>query len=110
MAPNEKPQEWGEVDSIDLRKEIESLYECLVRGDKSASVHLARLIESDTQGAFQPFAEALSARLTDHMQRQAELGIVDPNRILEDEVYGLLKTAAIDWDGFRKTGRPGEEA
>ena len=109
MAPNKKQQELAD-DSIDLRKEIEGLYECLVRGDKRASVHLARLIESDTKGALQPFAEALSARLTDHLHRLAESGTVDPNVTLEDEVYGLLKRAAFDWDGFHKTGRPGEEA
>jgi hypothetical protein len=25
-------------------------------------------------------------------------------------VYRLIRTAAIDWDGLPKTGRPGEEA
>jgi hypothetical protein len=111
MALKKKPQDLaGQNDSIDLREEIESLYDCMAKGDKRASVHLARLIESDTKGALQPFAEALSARLADHLHRLAESGIVDPNKTLEDEVYGLLKSAAVDWDGFHKTGRPGEEA
>ena len=88
MAPNKKRQELtGDSNSIDLRKEIEGLYECMLRGDKRASVHLARLIESDTKGALQPFAEALSARLTDHLHRLAESGTVYPNITLEDEVY-----------------------
>jgi hypothetical protein len=100
----------GENGTIDLRGEIEGLFHCLTCGDKRASVHLARLIEADTQGTLQPFAEALSARLCDHLHRYAESGVVDPNRSLEDEVYGLLKIAAIDWDGFHKPGRPGEEA
>jgi hypothetical protein len=111
MATDTKVHEVvGENGSIDLREEIEGLFHCLAAGDKRASVHLARLIEADTKGTLQPFAEALSARLCDHLHRYAESGIVDPNRTLEDEVYGLLKIAAIDWDGFPKTGRPGEEA
>jgi hypothetical protein len=97
-------------DSIDLRAEVEGLFECLVSGDKRASVHLARLVEFDSKGALQPFAEALSARLCDHLHRYAEMGIIDPSRTLEDEVYGLLKVAAVDWDGFLHNGRPGEEA
>jgi hypothetical protein len=100
----------GEDNPIDIRRETEDLYNCLVSGDKRASVHLARLVEADTKGTLQPFAEALSARLCDHLHRFAEMGVIDPNRTLEDEVYGLLKTAAIDWDGFHKTGRPGEES
>ena len=99
----------GEDVSIDLREEVEGLFRCLSCGDKRASVHLARLIEADTEGTLQPFAEALSARWCDHLHRVCESGVVDPNRSLEDEVYGLLKIAAIDWDGFHKTGRPGEE-
>lgn len=111
MGKPAKPPELGaDQGSIHLRTEIEGLYECLVRGDKQASVHLARLLEYDTRGALQPFAEALSARLSDHLNRYAELGITDPNRTLEDEVYGLLKNTAIDWNGLRRTGRPGEEA
>jgi hypothetical protein len=95
---------------IDLRKEVEGLLDCLVRGDKRASVHLARLVQADTKGALQPFADALYARLSDHLSRYAETGVVDPDKTLEDEVYGLLQKTAIDWDGFPKTGRPGEEA
>jgi hypothetical protein len=34
----------------------------------------------------------------------------DPFAALEDEVYGLIQAAAIDWDGIPKAGRPGEEA
>ena len=99
-----------EITSINLRDEFESLYECLTRGDKQASVHLARLIQADNSGALQPFAEALAARLCDHLDRYAELGVVDPRTTLEDEVYNLLHTAAIDWDKIPRTGRPGEEA
>ena len=95
--------------STDLRDEIESFYDCLIRGDTYASVHLARLIEADTRGTLQPFAEALAARLCDHLNRYAELGITDPHISLEDAVYRLIQTAAIDWDGRPKTGRPGEE-
>jgi hypothetical protein len=96
--------------SIDLRLEIESLYDCLTRGDKRASVHLARLIQADQGGALQPFAEALAARLCDHLNRYAEIGISDPYTALDDEVYRLLQTAGIDWDRMPKPGRPGEEA
>ncbi len=96
--------------SVNLPAEAESLSDCLARGDTQASVHLARLIQADTQGALQPFAEALAARLCDHLNRYAELGITDPHTTLEDEVYRLIRTAAIDWDGMPKTGRPGEEA
>jgi hypothetical protein len=95
---------------INLRDEVDGLLECLVKGDRRASVHLARLVEADTKGALQPFAEALGARLCDHLHRYAEIGVLDPNRTLEDEVYGLFKNTAIDWDGFPKSGRPGEEA
>lgn len=99
-----------EAISINLREEIEGLLDCLTRGDTYASVHLARLIEADTKGAFQPFAEALAARLCDHLNRYAEIGINDPYTALEDEVYKLIEATAIDWDGIPRTGRPGEEA
>jgi hypothetical protein len=95
---------------INLRQEIDALFECINYGDRQASVHLARIIQADTQGTLQPFAEALAARLCDHLNRLAELGETDPYATLENEVYRLLKTAAIDWDGQPKTGRPGEEA
>ena len=95
--------------AIDLKEEVEGLLDCLVRGDQRASVHLARLIQADTKGALQPSADALHARLSDHLHRYAETGVVDPDTTLEDEVYGLLQKTAIDWDGFPKTGRPGEE-
>ena len=98
-----------EVTSINLRDEVESLYECLTRGDKQASVHLARLIQADSSGALQPFAEALAARLCDHLDRYAEIGVIDSHTTLDDEVYRLLQTAAIDWDKIPRTGRPGEE-
>jgi hypothetical protein len=96
--------------AINLRDEVEGLLDCLTRGDTQASVHLARLIQADTEGVFQPFAEALAARLCDHLNRYAELGVTDPHTTLEDEVYKLIRTAAIDWDGLPKRGRPGEEA
>ena len=99
-----------ESTSNNLRDEIEGLLDCLTRGDTYASVHLARLIEADTKGALLPFAEALSARIADHLNRYAELGVTDPYVTLEDEVYKLIQAAAIDWNGQPKTGRPGEEA
>lgn len=95
---------------INLATEVEGLRVCLENGNPYASIHLARLIEADTKGALQPFAEALTARLTDHLNRNAELGITDAGESLEDEVYRLLHMAAIDWNGLPKTGRPGEEA
>jgi hypothetical protein len=100
----------SEETTINLREEVEGLLDCLTRGNTQASVHLARLIQADTKGVFQPFAEALAARLCDHLNRYAELGITDPHTTLEDEVYRLIRTAAIDWDRLPKTGRPGEEA
>jgi hypothetical protein len=99
-----------EIAPINLQDEIEGLFDCLSRGDTYASVHLARLIEADTQGALRPFAEVLAARLCDHLNRYAEIGISDPYEALEDEVYKLIQTAATDWDKTPKTGRPGEEA
>ena len=100
------------VDEVttNLRAEVEGLLDCLRRGDAYASVHLARLIQADTQGALHPFADALAARLTDHLNRYAELGEFDPYVTLENEVYRLIQAAAVDWDGTPKTGRPGEEA
>jgi hypothetical protein len=99
-----------ESTEVDLREEVEGLLDCLTRGDTYASVHLARLIQADTKGALIPFAEALSARLSDHLNRYAELGVTDPYETLEDEVYKLIQAAAVDWNGQPKTGRPGEEA
>jgi hypothetical protein len=101
---------FAEGTKIDLQNEAEKLVASLEQGDSCASVHLARLIEADAKGALRPFAEALAARLWDHLARYNELGITDPNVTLEDEVYRLLKAAAIDWDGLPCQGRPGEEA
>ena len=99
-----------ELALANLRDEVEGLLNCLTRGDKQASVHLARLIQADNSGALQPFAEALAARLCDHLDRYAEIGVTDSHTTLDDEVYSLLQTAAIDWDKIPRTGRPGEEA
>jgi hypothetical protein len=99
-----------EATPINLRDEVDRLYDCMICGDKYASVHLARLIQADTSGTLQPFAEALAARLCDHLNRYAEIGVTDPHTTLDYEVYTLLQTAAIDWDKIRRTGRPGEEA
>jgi len=96
--------------SINVRDEIEGLVDCLARGDAYASVHLARLVQADARGALRPFAEALAARLCDHLNRYAELGESDPYVALEDEVYNLIQKAAVDWDKIPRTGRPGEEA
>jgi hypothetical protein len=87
-----------EAPSINLRDEVESLHTCLTRGDPYASVHLARLVEADTRGALRPFAEALAARLCDHLNRYAEVGVNDPYVALEDEVYSLIQKAAVDWN------------
>jgi hypothetical protein len=99
-----------EATPINLRDEVDRLYDCMICGDKYASVHLARLIQADTSGTLQPFAEALAARLCDHLNRYAEIGVTDPYTALEDEVHNLMQKAAIDWDKIPKTGRLGEEA
>jgi hypothetical protein len=98
------------ITEINLKDEVQALIDTLNQGDTRASVHLARLIESDTQGVFRPFAEVLAARLGDHLKRYAELGVSDPELMLTDEVYHLLQMAAVDWDGLPCNGRPGEEA
>ena len=99
-----------EASEINLKDEIEGLADCLNRGDAYASVHLARIVEADAKGALRPFAEALTARLCDHLNRYAELGESDPHVTLEDEVYNLIQKAAVDWDKVPRSGRPGEEA
>lgn len=101
---------FSETTVINIKEEANTLADYLSHGDSCASNYLARLIEADTQGAFQPFAQALTARLRDHLARWAELGVIDPDETLEDEVYQLLKTTAVDWDGLPCNGRPGEEA
>jgi hypothetical protein len=98
-----------EITSINLWDEIQGLFDCLNRGDPYASVHLARLVQADAGGALRPFAEALAARLCDHLNRHAEVGVNDPYVALEDEVYDLIQKAAVDWDKIPRTGRPGEE-
>lgn len=100
----------AEAKKLDFHQEAESLATYLEEGDPCASVHLARLIEADTKGVLRPFAEALTARLWDHLKRYAELGITDPDDTLTDEVYGLLQRAATDWNHLPCDGRPGEEA
>lgn len=94
---------------VNLEQEAKAMVAYLEQGDPCASVCLARLIEADTLGAFRPFAEALAARLNDHLKRYAELGVTDPDVTLEDEVYRLIQFAAIDWDGIPCGSRPGEE-
>ena len=79
-------------------------------GDQTLPDALARLVEADTRGALRPFAEALAARLCDHLNRYAELGETDPYVALQDEVYNLIQKAAVDWDKVPRSGRPGEEA
>jgi len=86
-----------EDDRIDPRSEAAALIDCMERGDARASVHLARLMATDTRGTLQPFADALAARLADHLSRYAELGVSDSWTALEDEVYGLMQSASIDW-------------
>jgi len=95
--------------TLNVKEEAESLAYYLTAGNPCASLYLARLIELDNQGTLQPFADALAARLQDHLQRWAELGSIDLDVVLEDEVYQLLKVTAVDWDGVPYTGYPGEE-
>ena len=94
--------------TINLEEETQALLKCLKAGDPNASHHLARLIEADTRGVFLPFADALSARLRDHLQRFAEINITDPDETLDEEVYQLLKGAAVDWSNMPTQGRMGE--
>ena len=97
-------------DEIDVKTEGEALVDCLRRGDPRASVHLARLFTADRDGALQPFAEALAARLSDHLSRSAEAGPLDSWDALQDQVYELIQSASIDWSKIPGKGRPGEEA
>ena len=92
---------------IDLDRETHALLDCIKQGDPQASVHLARLFVADRSGALQPFAEVLAARLSDHLSRCAEIGVTDSWTALEDEVYGLMQAASIDWakiPGFGERG------
>lgn len=100
----------ADLTGIDLKQEAEAFIHYLAGGDPCASRHLARLIEADSRGALRPFAEALAARLRDHLHRWAELGVTNPEDTLQDEVYELLRRAAVDWNGLPCEGRPGEEA
>jgi hypothetical protein len=90
--------------SINVNEETHALVRQLAVGDTAASYHLARLIKADEFGALQPFAEALAARLQEHLGRWAELGETDPCVILEDDVYQLMKLASIDWAGLQRNG------
>jgi hypothetical protein len=90
-------REFYTTNSINVTEEAELLASHLQDGDMAASKNLARLIQADDSGVFHPFAEALTARLQDHLARWAELGHVDPHLSLEDEVYSLLKNASFDW-------------
>jgi hypothetical protein len=83
---------------IDIDEEAAQLVAYMKAGDPCASVCLARLLEADHQGVFWPFAEALAARLRDHLHRWAELGVTDPEQTLAEDVYQLVKRAAVDWD------------
>lgn len=97
------------AETINLDKEAAELVKCLRTGDTEASIHMARLIEADAHGALLSFAEALGARIIDHLNRFAELDITDPNSTLDEEVYQLLKVAAADWALIPGQGRVGEE-
>ncbi|MCB0192611.1 MAG: hypothetical protein KDJ65_11765 [Anaerolineae bacterium] len=95
---------------VDVRSMTDDLAQDIISGNSQASRTLAKLIEADTQGVFQPFAEAFAARLSDHIKRWVELGVPEANVALDEAVYQLLKMTAIDWDGYPSTGRPGEES
>ncbi len=111
MKQETKSSEVGFEDStFDVKQEAEGLVNCLARGDTEASVHFARVVESDTKGALRPFAHALCARLCNHLIRYAGVGIDDPRMALENEVYHLIKIAAIDWDATHRSGGQDEEA
>ncbi len=110
MAPEPKSSEVGFEDpTIDVKQEAEGLVHCLARGDTEASLHFARVVEFDTKGALRPFAQALCARLCNHLVRYAGVGIADPRMALEKQVYDLIKIAAIDWDATHRSGRRGKE-
>jgi hypothetical protein len=103
VAAKTKPTDVSFDDlTIDLDRETKGLTDCLSRGDIEASTHLARLVEADAMGALGPFARALCARLCDHLQRYATLGIIEPEKALKNQVYHLMKSAARDWDSFRQ--------
>lgn len=111
MALETKSPEVGFDDpTLDAQQEAEGLVDCLARGDIEASIHFARVVESDTKGALRPFAQALYARLCDHLVRYAGVGIEDPREALENEVYHLIKIAAIDWDATHGPNSRGEVA
>ena len=93
---------------IDLEREAQALLACIKRGDPQASVHLARLFVADRNSSLQPFAEVLAARLSDHLSRYAEIGVTDSWTALEDEVYGLMQAASIDWAKIPGFGERGE--
>jgi hypothetical protein len=94
---------------IDLDRETHDLLACIKQGDPRASVHLARLFVADDKGALQPFAEVLSARLSDHLSRCAEIGVTNSWTALEDEVYGLMQAASIDWAKIPGFGERGDD-
>jgi len=99
----------SEFETIDPMAEAEALIDCMRRGDGRASVHLARLMTTDTRGTLQPFADALAARLCDHLNRWAELGVTSSWSALEDEVYGLMQAASIDWGRIAGKSERGSE-
>ncbi len=96
-------------DRVDPRQEAAALIDCMERGDPRASIHLARLMSVDSHGTLQPFADVLAARLADHLSRYSELGVTDSWTALEDEVYGLMQAASIDWGRIGARGSKGED-
>ncbi|MCB0210809.1 MAG: hypothetical protein KDJ52_15835 [Anaerolineae bacterium] len=99
-----------ETIEIDVQSMTNALAQDIISGNPAASHTLAKLIEADTQGVFQPFAQAFAARLSDHIRRWVELGVPEADVALDEAIYQLLKITAIDWDGYPSTGRPGEES
>lgn len=99
--------------ALDVQAEVEALAEDIANANPHASVHLARIIEADERGLFRPFAEAVGARLLDHVVRCCELcakGVPLTEIDIQEETYQLIRASAIDWDGLPASGRPGEEA
>jgi hypothetical protein len=110
MAERTKSADVGFDDfTIDLHQETKELIDCLSKGDVEASTHLARLVEADRMDTLGPFAHVLCARLCDHLQRYAALGIVDPVKALKDDLYDLIKSAARDLDSLHRSKHPAEE-
>jgi hypothetical protein len=88
-----------------LQQEAAALVDCLAAGHHYASVHLARLIEADTNDALRSFAAELGAQVRTFLQ-QANKNKKSVDRLaqLDLELYGLMLMAAKNWvePGYRE--------